>query len=65
MKSFRMVRPGGHVYLIVELSIGDLLKLLLGRELYLKDQVLHGEKIVMHYPFAHSVLNLAAPRVDV
>lgn len=63
MKSFRIVRPGGSVYLIVELSFKEIVHLLLGRELYLTDQVLHGEKIVIHQPRAYELFNLAAPEV--
>ena len=63
MKSFRMVRPGGHISVIIELSFFDMLKLLFGRELYLvgQDHFL-GEKVILRQTLAYEAFNMSAPK---
>lgn len=60
MKSFMMRRDNNtETVNIVELSIGDTLKLLLGRELHIPYT-----DIVIRQQHAHELFNLAAPRVE-
>ena len=66
MNVFRMVRTGGEIGVIVELSYKDILKLLFGRELYLHS-VHHnylGETIIIRQPFAYEAFNITAPKAE-
>lgn len=56
MKSFKMIR-GGQSTTIVELSLTDMLKLLLGRE------VEGGLQLLIRQRQAYEMFNLAAPKV--
>ena len=55
---------GGRVGFIVELSILDILKLLTGRELYLREFVIHDDKVIIRYQGAYEAFNVMAPKVE-
>ena len=66
MKVFRMVRTGGQIGVIVELSYKDIFKLLFGQELYLNSPSHNylGETIIIRQPFAYEAFNITAPRAE-
>ena len=64
MKSFRMLRTGNNTVLIVELSFNDIFKLLIGRELYLKEEVRLHEHMIIRQQTAYDAFNLTAPRAE-
>ena len=59
MKSFHMMR-GDNPIVIVELSIMDILKLAIGRELYLAQH--DGVKVFVRQHPNYEAFNLAAPK---
>ena len=61
MKAFRVVRSSGQVVLAVELSLRDIVRILLGRELTIREKILPNEKVVLRNQHAYDILNCSAP----
>ena len=62
MKSFQMIRDARPV-IVIEFSFRDMIKLLFGREIVLKNGDKFSSKIVMRQKLAYEMFNLDAPIV--
>ena len=62
MKSFQMIRDARPI-IVIEFSFRDLLKLLFGREIILKNGDKFSSKIVIRQRLAYDMLNMNAPIV--